>query len=121
MKFFKNAQQDSVVMELTKGKEGATLTYEELNAGDSDGAAEKHVPVVTQESGKLIVDIGSVPHPMVPEHYIMWAVVETDKGGYWKNLNPDEAPKAEFTLAADEKAKTVYIYCNLHGLWKTEL
>lgn len=121
MKFFKNKEQGSVVMELTKGNEGGKLTYDELIAGDSDAAVEKHVPVVKHEGDKLIVEIGSVEHPMIAEHYIIWAAVETDKGGLWKDMKPEEAPRAEFVLQPGETAKIVYIYCNLHGLWKTEL
>ena len=37
-----------------------------------------------------------------------------------KKLNPGEKPTALFALAED-KAIAVYEYCNLHGLWKTEL
>ena len=35
-------------------------------------------------------------------------------------LNPGEAPKVLFQLN-NEKPLAVYAYCNLHGLWKTEL
>lgn len=121
MKFFKNAEHNSVVMELTRGNESAKTEYSELIAGDSDAAVEKHVPVVKQDGDKVVVEIGSVEHPMLEEHYIMWAAVETDKGGMWKEMHPDEAPRAEFVLQPGEKAKTVYIYCNLRGLWKTEV
>lgn len=121
MKFFKNVQHKSVVMELTKGDESGSITYEEMIAGDSDAAAEKHVPVVTKDGQKITVDIGSVPHPMLEEHSIMWAAVETTLGGHWINLKPGEAPKAEFELQSGEEAKTVYIYCDLHGLWKSEV
>ena len=50
MKFFKNKEQGSVVMELTKGNEGGKLTYDELIAGDSDAAVEKHVPEIGRAS-----------------------------------------------------------------------
>jgi len=66
------------------------------------------------------VNVGSVDHPMVAEHFIEWVYVETEKGGYRKYLKPDSAPHVEFELG-DDKAVAVYAYCNLHGLWKTEL
>jgi hypothetical protein len=44
----------------------------------------------------------------------------TDKGSYRKTLNPGEEPHVTFHLNG-EKAVAVYAYCNLHGLWKTEL
>ena len=39
-----------------------------LKAGETDAANEKHVPVVSVEGDKLIINVGSVDHPMTPEH-----------------------------------------------------
>ena len=36
----------------------------ELVPGTSDGAAEKHVPVVTVSGNKVTVNVGSDAHPM---------------------------------------------------------
>lgn len=91
---------------------------EELVPGTSDGAAEKHVPVMKQDGNKVVVEIGSVEHPMVDDHYIEWIILETEKGVQRRNLNPGEAPKAEFILAEDDKVVAAYEYCNLHGFWK---
>ncbi len=85
-----------------------------------DASGEKHLPVVTVDGDKLIVNVGSVDHPMLPEHFIQWIYVETENGGLRKALTPGEAPHAEFCLGGD-KAIAVYEYCNLHGLWMTEL
>ena len=38
-----------------------------------------------------------------------------------KALAPGQAPKATFVLAPGETGKTVYAYCNLHGLWEAKL
>lgn len=92
-----------------------------LNANTVDASVEKHTPVVTVDGNKVIAVVGSVEHPMVDVHYIEWIYVETNKGGQRKALNPGEAPKAEFVMADGEVAKAVYAYCNLHGLWKTEI
>ena len=90
-----------------------------LEAGVTDAAQEKHVPVVTQ--GDVIhVEVGSVAHPMEEEHFITMIVLETTHGFQVKQLNPGEAPAADFTVAPEE-AVAVYEYCNLHGLWKAEL
>ena len=51
----------------------------ELVPGTSDGAAEKHVPVVKIDKNHVTVEIGSVEHPMVEEHYIEWIAIETKK------------------------------------------
>ena len=93
---------------------------EELIPNTVDASGEKHVPVVTVEDGVVKVAVGSVAHPMIPEHFIQWIYVETEKGGQFKKLNPEEAPEASFTLV-DDKVVAVYEYCNLHGLWKTEV
>ena len=102
---------------------GGTLTccgqaMTKLEANSTDAAEEKHIPVVTNKDGKIEVEVGSTLHPMLPEHHIEWiALVSGDKVEF-KFLKPGEEPKAEF---AEAKADTVYAYCNLHGLWKTEL
>ena len=57
---------------------------------------------------------------MVPEHFIQWVFVETDKGIHRLDLQPGEAPEAVFSIPG-EKPVAVYEYCNLHGLWKTSL
>ena len=94
---------------------------EELIPGTTDGAAEKHVPAVSVD-GKLVrVKVGSVEHPMVEEHWITFVVLETCKGYQVKYLNPSEKPVAEFVLAEGECPVAAYEYCNLHGLWKTEI
>ena len=85
-----------------------------------EASGEKHIPVVSVEGSKVIVNVGSVDHPMVAEHFIEWVYVETENGGYRKELHPDSAPHVEFELGSD-KAVAVYAYCNLHGLWKTDL
>ena len=60
---------------------GQAMEY--LNANTSDGASEKHVPVV--------------------------------------EMPVDENPVTEFAVARDDSPICVYAWCNLHGLWKTEL
>lgn len=90
----------------------------ELVANTTDAAHEKHVPVVTQEDRKVIVNVGSVDHPMTEQHYIQWVAVETKAGVQRKALKPGEAPHAEFALTEGDELVAVYAYCNLHGLWK---
>nr|WP_325305030.1 desulfoferrodoxin family protein [uncultured Dysosmobacter sp.] len=92
-----------------------------LEAGVTDAAVEKHVPVVTVDGNLVKVNVGSVTHPMTAEHYIQWAVVETEQDALIHWFQPDQAPEAVFALADGQKAKAVYAYCNLHGLWKQDL
>ena len=96
-------------------------TMEELVPGAVDGALEKHVPDVTIDGNNIKVQVGEVAHPMLEEHYIHFIVLETSCGSMIKNLSPNDAPNAEFTLSDGDKAVAVYEYCNLHGLWVKEL
>ena len=91
-----------------------------LKANTSEGAGEKHLPVVSVEGDVLTVSVGSVDHPMTEEHLIQWIFVQTEHGGQRKALAPGDAPHAAFCLKGD-KAIAVYAYCNLHGLWMTEV
>ena len=93
----------------------------ELVPNTTDAAQEKHVPVATVEGNKVVVNVGSVDHPMAAEHWIQWVYLETDKGGHRKVLNPGEKPHVVFALTEDEKPLAVYEYCNLHGLWVAKL
>lgn len=85
-----------------------------------DASNEKHVPVVSVEGNLVKVAVGSAEHPMLPEHFIQWIYLETQNGGQRKTLKAGEKPEAVFALQ-DDKAVAVYEYCNLHGLWKTDL
>ena len=91
----------------------------ELVPGTTDGAAEKHVPVYTLEGNTVKVRVGSVEHPMTDAHHIEWIAIETENGNQRKELKPGDKPEATFALVPLDKVKSVYEYCNLHGLWKT--
>jgi len=91
-----------------------------LIPGTVDASLEKHVPVVTVNDGMIKVDVGAVAHPMIPEHYIEWVYLQTDRGGQRKNLTPGSDPVVTFAVT-DEVPVAVYAYCNLHGLWKQDV
>ena len=92
----------------------------ELVPNTVEASGEKHIPAVKVEGSIVDVNVGAVDHPMVDVHWIEWVQLVTDKGSYRKWLNPGEAPNVKFLLD-EEKPIAVYAYCNLHGLWKTEL
>lgn len=92
--------------------------WKELVAGTTEGAAEKHIPVVAVSGDTVVVSVGSVAHPMSAEHLIEWAAVETEKGYAVRYFSATDKPEATFVLADGDKLKAVYAYCNLHGLWK---
>ncbi|GMO58777.1 MAG: desulfoferrodoxin [Rickettsiales bacterium] len=91
-----------------------------LKANSTDAANEKHVPVVEKSNDGYLVKVGSVEHPMTPEHYIMWIelVGENDKV-IRKYLTPNDKPEVFFENINDEHF-IVREYCNLHGLWESK-
>ena len=89
-------------------------------AGTVEASREKHIPVASVEGNIVKVAVGSIEHPMAEEHSILWVELKTDKGVQRKNLVVGEPPVVTFALA-DEKPLEVYAYCNLHGLWKSEI
>ncbi len=93
---------------------------EALAPNTAEAAGEKHLPVVTVKDGTVHVNIGEVNHPMTEKHLIEWIYVQTEKGGMRKILKAGDAPEATLCIG-DDSPVAVYAYCNLHGLWMTEL
>ncbi len=91
-----------------------------IEAGVVEASTEKHIPVVTVTDNLVKVNIGEVAHPMTEEHSITWVYLETCSGGHRKALKAGDEPTVTFALH-NEKPVAVYAYCNLHGLWKTEI
>jgi superoxide reductase len=94
---------------------------QEIIPGTTDAAVEKHVPVYEVNGDTVCVKVGSVEHPMLEAHHIEWIAIETAAGNQRKILDPLGKPEATFALFPGDSVKAVYEYCNLHGLWKTEL
>ncbi len=92
----------------------------ELIPGTSDGAVEKHVPVVKISGSTVTVKVGEVEHPMMDAHYIEWIAIETKAGVQRKVLKPGDAPVATFALTEDDQFVEAMAYCNLHGLWASK-
>ncbi|MBQ9428892.1 MAG: desulfoferrodoxin [Clostridia bacterium] len=91
---------------------------EEILAGTTDAALEKHVPVYTVEGNVVTVTVGAVEHPMTEEHYIEWVFLKTTSGNQRKALRPGDKPQVTFAVCPGDKVEEVYAYCNLHSLWK---
>ena len=115
MKFYKI--DDQIVFSDKSLSIGTLLTPK-----TTDGAHEKHVPVINvYTDNSVAVHIGSVEHPSLPTHYIEFILLETNTGIHTKWLKPGDVPMATFHLTPGEQVISAYEYCNLHGLWKTEL
>ena len=79
----------------------------EIIPGTTDAAVEKHVPVYTVEGNKVMVTVGSVEHPMLPEHYIEWVSLQTKQGNQRKVLKPGDAPKVCFAICEGDEVEAV--------------
>ena len=89
-----------------------------MREGTSDGAKEKHVPVIEKIPGGFKVTVGSVAHPMEEKHWIQWIELLADGVSYHKLLKPGDAPEAEFCIEAESVIAREY--CNIHGHWKAD-
>ena len=95
---------------------------EHLNAQNNDSMGlEKHVPVFeVNDKGEQIIRIGSTPHPMINEHYIMFVeTISEDKNhAHLHYLYPEMKP--EILNKFDTDKITAREYCNIHGLWEAK-
>ncbi len=132
---------------------GGTLTccgqeMTKMVANTVDASQEKHVPDVSINNNTIKVEVGSVLHPMVPEHYIEWIALVADDKIEIKHLKPGMEPKAKFKYRFEEEKVpytdeegeipncegqpcnfvctekkayniSIYEYCNLHGLYNS--
>ena len=122
IEFFKCKKCGKIVEIVNKGCPTVVCCGDEmlsLKANTTDGATEKHVPVIELNGEKVKVSVGSAVHPMEDDHYIQWIEIETSKGVQRKYLGPHEEPVATFALSG-EKLVAAYEFCNKHGLWKAE-
>ena len=87
-KFYRNKETGAVVYGVVGNAEAAD--FELLQAGVTDGAAEKHVPFVTREGNTVTVRIGEVAHPMLEEHYIEFIALVTENGAQFAQLKPGQ-------------------------------
>lgn len=122
--FYKSDSCETII-EVICSKETPNLTccdkpLKEMTANTSEGAAEKHLPVIEQSGNEITVKVGSVLHPMTEEHSIDWVYLETQKGSQRVHLHGTQEPVARFAIATGDTPIAVYAYCNLHGFWKTE-
>lgn len=94
---------------------------QKLIPGTTDAALEKHVPVVEKhevEGGYFVdVKVGSVAHPMLPEHYLPIIAAVSGDTVTIRLPKPGDEPVLH-TFCADGDV-TGYELCNLHGYWKS--
>ena len=91
---------------------------EELVAKTEEEGKEKHLPIVSEEKGRILIKVGEVPHPMTEVHYIQWITIEYNNKVQRVKLNYSDKPEAYFDVNEDFHEIQVYEYCNIHGLWR---
>lgn len=91
---------------------------QELVPGTVEASEEKHIPAYDLDGNDVYVSVGTVEHPMIPEHYIEWICLETDRCIQYVHLNPWDQPKAKFTISDGDHVEAIYAFCNQHDLWR---
>lgn len=123
MKFFR-CKRCGKIIALVKDVPVPTIccgeAMEELIPNTQDGAHEKHIPVINVENNIVTVKVGEIDHPMLPEHYIEWIMIQTNFGNQRKILKPGDAPIAKFALLEGEEVIRALEYCNIHGLYSNK-
>jgi len=103
---FLTDKNHTVVLEALTGVPNAAVPdsckpFEVLTANTSEGAAEKHLPVVEINGKHITVKVGSIFHPMTEEHSIGWVCLVTKAGCTMRVcLDASCEPVAHFTLEA---------------------
>ncbi len=96
---------------------GQPMNLMEARLTEAEGY-EKHLPVIEQGDGVVKVKVGSVPHPMMENHWIEWIALDTDRGVHRKYLKPGDEPEAVFRTG--DRVLQAREYCNIHGHWATK-
>ncbi len=119
------------IVEVVLNGDGALVCCGEemelLTPNSTDGAGEKHVPVIDYEceGAGVKIRVGEFPHPMEESHYIQFieAISKSGKTIHREYLYPNEAPqitincRSNLGKADGLKARE---YCNIHGLYITK-
>jgi len=112
----------SNIIEIVHASKGALTCCDQpmkqLKENSVDAALEKHVPVLSLNGTTAAVKVGSVAHPMDPDHYIEFIELLTAARVYRAELSPGKAPEASFDIHGEVIAARAY--CNKHGLWKNQ-
>lgn len=114
----------NVVESLWNGKPSIQCCGEDmrkLEPNTKDAAVEKHVPVIERNANKVTVKVGEVPHPMTPEHYILFIELIAGNKTYRHDFKEGDTV-AEATFLVDESVTDMVAreFCNLHGFWSTK-
>lgn len=91
-----------------------------LEERNEDEGMEKHVPVIEEKDGEIMVSVGDVLHPMEEKHYIEFIQLIVDGVVYTKYLEPNVDPIVTFRVHNTYTNLMAKAYCNVHGLWASD-
>lgn len=91
-----------------------------LEEKNEDQGMEKHVPVIEEKDGLIMVSVGDVLHPMEDSHYIEFVQLIVDEQVYTKYLEPNQDPIVSFRVPYTYTTIKAVAYCNIHGLWSSD-
>ena len=94
---------------------GITLPPLEVEDDCNDEVSAAHKIKLEKVEDEYYV---SINHPMTKEHYISFIAAIADNNVQFVKLYPEGAAEARFKLA---RVKFVLVYCNHHGLFKTDI
>ncbi len=99
---------------------GQNMIHLEEQTNADELLNEKHVPIIERTEEGVSVFVGSVPHPMVPEHYIQFIEAISPDKRYVKRkyLYPNEEPLLVVKCGCEEVIAREY--CNVHGAWTSK-
>lgn len=99
---------------------GEPMEHLKEHTKEEEMLGEKHIPFVTKSDNGFEIKVGSIPHPMTDEHYIMFIEANSPDKRYVKRkyLYPGEEPEMNLKCACDDVV--VRELCNIHGLWTTD-
>ena len=120
-KFYKCSHCGNIVIKIKDSGVRISCCYEEMKEipiNRVEEGHEKHVPQISFSNNLMNVSIGSITHPMTNDHLIEWVFVEYGNGGEFVFLNGE--PFVTINVIG-KVVKNVYSYCNLHGLWVSEV
>ena len=115
------------IIEIIHAGEGqlvcCSLPMEELKEQNNDDEMnEKHVPIVTIEGENKTIRVGSIPHPMEKEHYVVFIEAISPDKRYLKRkyLYPNDEAKMDLKHNCAYDEFTARELCNIHGLWTSD-
>ena len=86
----------------------------------SEGS-EKHSPIIEINQNDIEVQVGLQLHSMSPEHRIEWIALSDGERVEIQRLGLATPPVVKFSKMGEKGKIRAYAFCNIHGLWESEV